>query len=253
MLVRVYDMLTGKYSKEEIDYQTAINAYEAFIAEVHAGVSETKYDAIIKELLSENIHVVGESADDAYWFRARKHSNFHEQPYTYEDIGINRRNPMTGRWNEYGEGLLYLSKTRDNALEEIQAETTNIVSVGRFFIGSGIRVADFSNAALADTYGYYGGLNSFHARYFLVLLIANYFKAQSSPNIYRVTNFVSKLIQSLGLDGILYESVKNEAVDCLALTSMNQVYWKNTRQWRIDTFIENKHKFDCSLLKTLRP
>lgn len=246
-------MLTGKSSVEDIDYEPSINAYEAFIAEIHAGASETKYDAIIKELLSENIHIVGEFADDAYWFRARNHTNFHEQPYTYEDIGINKLNPMTGRWNECGEGLLYLSKTRDNALEEIQAENTSIVSVGRFLIGSGVRVADFTHGARADTNGYYGGLNSFHARYFLTLLIENYFKAQSTPEIYCVTNYVAKLIQSLGLDGILYNSVKNKAIDCLALTSMNQVNWKNTRQWIINDYSESKHKFDCSLLKTLRP
>lgn len=245
-------MLTGKYSMEEIDYQTAINAYEAFIADVHAGVSETKYDAIIKELLSENIHVVGESADDAYWFRARKHSNPSEHPYTHEDIGINKFRPTIGRWNEYGEGLLYLSNARDNALEEIQAEPTNTISVGRFSIVNGIRVADFTHGATADTNGSYGGYSSFHARYFLLLLIENYFKAQSTPEIYCVTNYVAKLIRSLGIDGILYHSVKNRTVDCLALTSMNQIVWKLTNQWKIDAFEESNHKFDCTLLKTIR-
>ncbi len=242
------DLLTGEISEDSYDYAPSLEAYYEFTRSILKGEQKTVFDKIIIDLISDNLICVGDIRDNTFWWRARINDESNPLPHIKNQIGINRNSPNGGRFNACGRGQLYLSKTRDNALEEVQALKSNVFSLGRFKLIEPIKVFDFVYAPVSNTYGNYGGLNAPHARYFLVLVLENYIKANFSSEVYTITQYVSRLFQKNGVEGIFYNSVKDGSTGCLCLFSEVHTQFRYTRQWRIIDFDEENHKYCCELI-----
>lgn len=244
----IFDMLTGKIYENEIDYSPATNAFNKFVEHVLNGAEKTEFDNIIVELIADNSFWIGDECGNTFWWRARKHDCSEESPFVKDQIGINYRTSSSGRFNKAGKGCLYLSKTRDNSFEEIQVCPNSLVSVGRFKVKEAIKVYNFESGTVSDTNGIYGGLDAFHARFFMVLFLTNYINAKSSNKIYIVTQYVADLFQFNGVQGILYKSVKDNKTECLCLFNDERTKYCYTHQWKLIDYNEKNHSYDCELL-----
>jgi len=242
------NLLTGEISTESFDFSPSLKAYCEFTQLVLEGKTSSDFDKIIIDLIFDNLIYVGDVRGNSFWWRARIHNESNQLPHVKDQIGINKSSASSGRFNAYGRGCLYLSRTRDNAFEEVQVQKSCDVSVGRFKLTNPIKVFDFVYAPISNTLGVYGGLSAFHARYFLVLVIENYIKSNNSPEIFKITQYVSRLFQKNGVAGILYKSVKDKRTDCLCLFSDNQTQYCYTKQWRVLDFDEINHKYRCEFV-----
>jgi len=233
-----------------------IDGYQEFARQVIQGATSTKWDDVIFQMATENVHVGRNLNPGECWVRARKHTPDEMEPFIkLENIGMNRNNPKQGRCNEDGESLLYICKSRDSALAEISAKEEDIVSVGHFIIRKTQKVVDLTDAIWNSNRKKYGTYNSNEARHFLLLLVQNYFKAQNDKNIYRITNHISKMLKAADVDGIKYCSTHwkdNRAWVNVALVSQKDVEWRYTDQWQIiktDTWC---HNYDCKRLTRIK-
>jgi len=246
----IIDLITGETVEGNTDYTASLEAYSRFIQLVLTGERNTKFDKIISDLTSDNLKALGDSRSNSYWWRARSHHSPGEAPYVNEHIGINRKAPANGRFNKAGKGLLYLCKKRDTTFEEIHAQIGDITSVGRFKITDLINVFVFdpNRGIISDTSGVYGDLDAFSARYFLILLMYNYIRAENTSNTYIVTQYISSLLEKNGVSGILYKSVVDKRNDCLCLFSEEHTKFCYTRQWQLLDYDEANRKYNCKLL-----
>lgn len=245
----IFDMITGEVYENNIDYAPATDAFNKFVEQVLNGAEETEFDNIIVELITDNSYWIGDERENTFWWRAREHDYSNQHPFVKDEIGINYHTSSSGRFNKAGKGCLYLSKTRDNSFEEIQVYPNSLVSVGRFKVKEAIKVYNFESGTVSDSNGIYGGFDAFHARYFMVLFLANYINAKSSNKTYIVTQYVADLFQLNGVQGILYESVKDQQTECLCLFNDDHVQYCYTRQWKVIDYDGMNHQYTCKLVK----
>lgn len=246
----IIDLITGETLEDNTDYNPSLEAYNSFVQLVLNGEKSTKFDKIISDLTFDNLESLGDSRSNSYWWRARSHKSLSEAPYVQQQIGVNRKAPVNGRFNNEGKGLLYLCKKRDTAFEEIHAHIGDVISVGRFKINDLIRVFVFDpdRGFISNTSGVYGDLDAFSARYFLILLLYNYISAENTSNTYIVTQYISSLLENNGVSGILYKSVVDRRNDCLCLFSEEHTRYCYTRQWKLLDYEAANHRYECELL-----
>lgn len=234
-----------------------IKDYKDFAMQVIGGAQSTKRDSVILEMAPENVHISRNLDVGENWLRARKHLPHEKEPFTkLENIGMNTNNPTQGRCNEVGESLLYICKLRDTALAEIGAKENDVVSVGHLLIRTPKKVIDLTGAIWNSTNQKYGCYNSKEARDFLLLLVEHYFKSQTDDDVYKVTNYTSKIFKAANVNGIRYNSTywknNNDWVN-VALVDQQDIEWLYTDELQINNKDNLCHEYDCSLIKRVTP
>ncbi|MGE4354275.1 MAG: RES domain-containing protein [Oscillospiraceae bacterium] len=249
---KFYGFVRGPGEMDDYIFSEVNKKYSDFVRDVISGVETTAYDNIIRDLAPDNIHIGRNIRIGERCVRARKHKNSGEPPFGEMDIGMNKKCPFQGRWNKNGESLFYLCKKRDTAFVEIDSKIGDTVSLGHFIFRQEKKLIDLTGTIWSDSNGIYGGVSAREARSFLLLLVENQCKNQNSEEAYKVTNYLWKLLKSVNIDGIRYNSVhwkQKSDWACFALTSDSGVEWRYTEQWKIENIDRKGHHFCCTSLK----
>ncbi|MCH5464073.1 RES family NAD+ phosphorylase [Levilactobacillus tujiorum] len=170
-------------------------------------------------------------------------------PIAPQDMGAAPRNKSTsGRLNASGIGYLYLCNSEDVALIEIKAAINDICTIATYEIKEDLEVVDLSNIS---------SIGIFQSELDKDIYLMNQSSLKDLDHAMRTssgrerleveyvpTEYISDLIKSMGVDGIMYDSTVNNDSKDIVLFKEDKVKQLSGRikSYRIDTLDYQKSK-----------
>ncbi|MDR1308471.1 MAG: RES domain-containing protein [Deltaproteobacteria bacterium] len=162
--------------------------------------------------------------------------------YQLHDMGAPPREKRSaGLINPEGIGVLYLSSSKETALNEVRATTFDFVSVGTFESDRDIKVVNLSGISGTSPFLYQGELERYAAnrKVFqdISFEIAKPLRRSERQIEYLPTQYISEFIKSQGYDGVEYASTLHAGGYNIAIFDEKQFRCANVETVEINKII----------------